>query len=369
LKGDTGTDTVTDFIVSDGDMINLAGILAGKNLNSSSLPTSLARYLNLSQSNADAVLKIEIDGTGIFTAGVEKTITFTNGWANGLDASLSNLISRKIMVVDYTIRSTPLVLDLNGDGVHTTSIDQGVAFDIQGTGQLSKTGWTDGHDGLLALDLNHDGVINNSTELFGSSTRLADGSQAPDGFVALSQYDSNQDGVMDAHDAVFASLKVWVDGNVDGVSQPNELYSLMDLGVQSINLTAVAGSTQDNGNLLSWVSQWTSTDGQMHDLADVLFANTLLNTEEAMLAFASWKVDLQNQPDGVTYQVLLADVLANDHQTCVITGNATDQVILDSSGWINTQQTTRLNQHTYVLWQNGSANVLVDKQISTHAVL
>ena len=82
-----------------------------------------------------------------------------------------------------------------------------------------------------------------------------------------------------------------------------------------------------------------------------------------------FRSDLQTQPDGVTYQVLLADVLANDHQTCVITGNATDQVILDSSGWINTQQTTRLNQHTYVLWQNGSANVLVDQQISTHAVL
>jgi hypothetical protein len=369
LRGDTGTDTVTDFIVSDGDMINLAGILFGKNLNSSSSADSLARYLNLSQSNADAVLKIEVDGTGIFTAGVEKTITFTNAWANGLDASLSNLVSRKIIVVDYTVRSTPLVLDLNGDGVRTTSMDQGVAFDIQGTGQLSKTGWTDGHDGLLALDLNQDGAINNSTELFGSSTRLADGSQAPDGFVALSQYDINQDGVIDAQDAVFTSLKIWVDGNVDGVSSANELYSLMDLDVQSINLTAVAGSTQDNGNLLSWVSQWTSTDGQTHDLADVLFTNTLLNTEEAMLAFASWKVDLQTQPDDTPYHVQLADVLANNHQICVITGNANDQVTLDNSGWINTQQTVSLNQHTYVLWQNGSANVLVDKQISTHAVL
>jgi hypothetical protein len=279
------------------------------------------------------------------------------------------LVSRKIIVVDYTVRSTPLVLDLNGDGVRTTSMDQGVAFDIQGTGQLSKTGWTDGRDGLLALDLNQDGAINNSTELFGSSTRLADGSQAPDGFVALSQYDINQDGVIDAQDAVFTSLKIWVDGNVDGVSSPNELYSLMDLDVQSINLTAVAGSTQDNGNLLSWVSQWTSTDGQTHDLADVLFTNTLLNTEEAMLAFASWKVDLQTQPDDTPYHVLLADVLANNHQTCVITGNANDQVTLDNSGWINTQQTVSLNQHTYVLWQNGSANVLVDKQISTHAVL
>jgi hypothetical protein len=359
-------------MASDGDMINLAGILAGKGLSNSSSASSLVGYLNISQSNtntADAVLKIDVDNLGNFSAGAEKIITFTNGWNTGLNDSLVNLLSHKIIILDYTVRSTPLVLDLNGDGVHTTSMAQGVAFDIQGTGQLSKTGWTDGHDGLLAIDLNQDGIINNSTELFGNSTRLADGSQAPDGFVALGQYDSNHDGVMDANDAVFTSLKVWVDANGDGVSTPNELYSLMDLGVQSINLAAVTGSSQDNGNLLTLVSQWTSTDGQTHDLADVLFANTPLNTQEAMLAFATWKVDLQTQPDGTNYQVQLADVLANSQQTCVITGNASDLVTLNNTGWTNTQQTASLNQHTYVLWQNGSANVLVDQQINTHTVL
>ena len=65
----------------------------------------------------------------------------------------------------------------------------------------------------------------------------------------------------------------------------------------------------------------------------------------------------------------VTEVRLEDGLILVITGNANDQVTLDNSGWINTQQTVSLNQHTYVLWQNGSANVLVDKQISTHAVL
>ncbi|MEY4316781.1 MAG: hypothetical protein RI902_589, partial [Pseudomonadota bacterium] len=360
----------TDFMASDGDMISLAGILWSKGLSSSSDELSLARFLNVSQSNtSDAVLKIDVDGFGNFPAGVEKTITFTNGWNTGLNDTLVNLVSKKILVVDYTVRSTPLVLDLNGDGVQTNAVNQGVAFDIQGTGQLSKTGWTDGHDGLLALDLNHDGIINNGTELFGSGTRLADGSQASDGFEALKQYDINQDNVMDAQDAMFANLTAWIDTNVDGQSPITELHSLMDLGVQSINLSAVTGSTENNGNLLSLVSQWTSTDGQKHDLADVLFNTHPLNTQEAMVASATFRVDLQTQSDGANYQVHLSDVLANSQQTCLITGNATQQVTFDSAGWTNTQQTAALAQHTYVLWQNGTANLLVDQQISTHIVL
>lgn len=66
------------------------------------------------------------------------------------------------------------------------------------------------HDGLLAIDLNHDGKINNGSELLGNSTRLADGSLARDGWQALAQYDDNADGIIDAKDAVFNDLRVWV---------------------------------------------------------------------------------------------------------------------------------------------------------------
>lgn len=44
-------------------------------------------------------------------------------------------------------------------------------------------------DGLLAIDLNGDGIINDGSELFGSSTAMPDGSIARLGFEALAQYD------------------------------------------------------------------------------------------------------------------------------------------------------------------------------------
>lgn len=50
---------------------------------------------------------------------------------------------------------------------------------------------------ILAIDLNGDGIINDGSELFGSSTVMPDGSIARLGFEALAQYDENGDGIID----------------------------------------------------------------------------------------------------------------------------------------------------------------------------
>ena len=68
----------------------------------------------------------------------------------------------------------------------------------------------------VVLDLNHDGHVTSGAELLGNNTQLADGSLAKDGWAALAQYDANADGVINAKDAAFADLKVWVDANGDG---------------------------------------------------------------------------------------------------------------------------------------------------------
>jgi hypothetical protein len=88
----------------------------------------------------------------------------------------------------------------------------------------------DKRDGLLVMDLNGDGKIGDGRELFGSATVLKTGETATDGFKALRDLDDNQDGVIDATDAAFAKLKVWVDANGNGETDEGELKSLQDGG-------------------------------------------------------------------------------------------------------------------------------------------
>ena len=55
---------------------------------------------------------------------------------------------------------SPLVLDLDDDGVELYSVgDYGTYFDLNGDGQATLTGWVEPDDGLLALDINQDGMI------------------------------------------------------------------------------------------------------------------------------------------------------------------------------------------------------------------
>ena len=89
--------------------------------------------------------------------------------------------------------SSPIVVDLDGDGVETISRKGNVNFfDLNNNGFLERTGWVGADDGLLALDLNNNGIIDNGAELFGNNTRLPNGENAKNGFEALKQYDSNE---------------------------------------------------------------------------------------------------------------------------------------------------------------------------------
>jgi flagellar biosynthesis regulator FlaF len=127
----------------------------------------------------------------------------------------------------------PLVLDLDGDGLELTTVQNSRAyfeFDTDGFGE--RTGWVRGDDGLLALDGNANGKIDNVTELFGNQTTS--------GFIMLAAHDLNTDGVIDASDAVFANLRVWRDLDQDGVTDAGELQTLAQASIASIGLANAA---------------------------------------------------------------------------------------------------------------------------------
>ena len=168
---------------------------------------------------------------------------------------------------------TPLVLDLDGNGVSMVSHADGVDFDFYGDGETVRLGWTEGNDGLLVWDRNGDGRINNGTELFGEAMVKQDGTLARDGFDALSDIDSNLDGVFDGQDTLFDQVQVWVDANRDGVTDAGELHSLAQLGIASLDLNAEASDRVENGNLYGLVSRFTRTDGSQAELVDVWLHN------------------------------------------------------------------------------------------------
>ena len=159
---------------------------------------------------------------------------------------------------------TPLVLDLNGDGVQTLSIDEGVEFDILNNGSKVQTGWISGEDALLAVDNNGNGQIDDRSELFGGDIG--------GGFGKLQTFDSNDDGFVDSSDANFDRLQVWQDVNENGLTDAGELGSLESAGVASLNTsyTDVFG-TDPQGNIHGEHSSATLADGSAIDLVDVYF--------------------------------------------------------------------------------------------------
>jgi hypothetical protein len=167
--------------------------------------------------------------------------------------------------------SSPIILDLNGDGISTLSVQNGTRFDLSADGSSVQTGWVAPSDGLLVLDRNQDGVINDGSELFGTSTTLNNGSKAIDGYQALSELDSNQDGVINSLDNTFGKLKVWVDSNSDAKTGSGELKSLSDLSITQLNLATNTARDSSQGNLIGLTSTYQTVDGSVHAAADVWF--------------------------------------------------------------------------------------------------
>ncbi|OUR91704.1 hypothetical protein A9Q81_17305, partial [Gammaproteobacteria bacterium 42_54_T18] len=165
------------------------------------------------------------------------------------------------------IRSTtnvldPLIVDLDGDGFHTSDVDHGVFFDHNADGFSELSSWAEVDDGLLVVDRNADGVINSGRELFGDQTLLESGELATNGYEALAEFDSNNDGLINSEDEKWLDLKIWKDLNRNGVSEVEELLSLEELGLQSISLAAEESGTDDgNGNILVSQSEVVRSDG------------------------------------------------------------------------------------------------------------
>ena len=179
---------------------------------------------------------------------------------------------------------TPLIIDMLGNGTHLGEKGIGIEFDILADGNPIKMQWVKpkGDEAFLAIDHNHNGKIDDGSELFGNGTRIIteDGSieLAPNGFVALAQYDLPQlggdnDGYITKHDDIWQHLLIWHDINADGKSHHQEISPLNLSYFDRLEITPKhSGQRDDAGNLMPYWSWIYSEDHNYKTrLVDVYF--------------------------------------------------------------------------------------------------
>lgn len=172
-------------------------------------------------------------------------------------------------------RSSPLVFDLDhSNSIELISLDNSTTYwDGNIDGFTNISGWATGGDGFLALDKNHNGNIDDNSELFGTADT--------DGFTILASYDSNQDNLITEEDAVWDDLLIWLDTNEDGVSNTGELYTLADHDIISINLNATEVSETNEGHDVTHTSTFTVDTGagtENYAVHDIWFQYNTVST-------------------------------------------------------------------------------------------
>ncbi|MBF0098960.1 MAG: FG-GAP repeat protein [Magnetococcales bacterium] len=268
VDGGSGTDTLV--LSGTGQTLTLANVrghiasidkidLTG-NGNNTLVLTDLD-LLNLSDSSNTLIVEGNADdivrgGTGWTDGGVVGSYhVYTKGQAQ-----------IKVATAVTFCQGDPLVIDLNGDGIHLTSKEAGTRFDMNGDGIADATGWFGQGDGLLVIDQNGDGYIDSIQEVISEKAVPS----ATSSLAALATLDSNHDGMMDARDVDFNHLLVWVDMNQDGISTSQELYTLAQLGITSLGLQSDhAGPLAMNGNTITGFAAVTYADGHQGMMAEV----------------------------------------------------------------------------------------------------
>ncbi len=183
----------------------------------------------------------------------------------------------------------PLIIDLNGDGVHTTSVADGVQFDLDNNGFKELTAWIDRTDGFLVYNRDNDKRINNGSELFSDQVIYPDGTRSTDGFEVLKSFNKNDDDVISGDE--FDGMQVWIDKDHNGETyifdegeeidpDKKELYSIEELGITSISTNYRPPENEDEDNPNKELFADVIINGKTHTISEHWFEADTSKTQE-----------------------------------------------------------------------------------------
>lgn len=204
-----------------GTATNLAG--SGVVISSSGTSSSAERVMTFKRVTVQSSFYAEMEHTAYQSQGCVKTqdgreISFN------VEVEMSRAFCEKydsLTMEDY-VCVDPLVLNLEGNVGQIS--DQKFLFDLNADGTEEEISFTGQGSGFLALDKNKDGIINDGSELFGTTSG--------NGFKDLAAYDEDGNGWIDENDAIFNDLSIWtLDDKGEKV-----LISLKDADVGAIYL-------------------------------------------------------------------------------------------------------------------------------------
>jgi hypothetical protein len=178
------------------------------------------------------------------TFNAEGNISTKDGQAIAFSVSLS--MSREFYAESsFSFRAgdaakiDPLVINFDGNAAELS--DTKFQFDIDANGTLDQIASLKSNTGMLALDRNQDGVINDGSELFGPNSG--------NGFIELVAYDEDKNQFIDEADSIYQQLRIW-QRHADGSQQ---LLALGDKNIGAIYLGHVISpfqiKNQENNSL------------------------------------------------------------------------------------------------------------------------
>ncbi len=205
---------------------------------------------------------VDTESTTVVARGVVKTAD-----GKAIDFRLSVAMSRTAVSQSAVSERAgaavqdPLVINFAGTAAQLT--DAHFEFDLNADGAAESVAFVRAGSGMLALDRNGDGKVNDGRELFGPATG--------NGFAELASFDVDGNRWIDQADPVFSNLRVWTK---DEAGQDN-LATLGESGVGAIHLDPVAssfdlvGADQATAGVVRSTSVYLSESGQAGSVQQV----------------------------------------------------------------------------------------------------